>query len=121
MKLKIVFLVVFLGKLLAEESDGFSVRLKQASLMCALGYHEESLYVLSQLESNVRFSICNCDRFDSVYPEVHQLLARMSPSCQFTAEYLLRNFVVPCVVFLPGERICTPDALRYEMNRCKEM
>ena len=100
--------------LLAEESDGFSVRLKQASLMFALGYHEESLYVLSQLESSVRFSICSCDRFESVYPEVHHLLTRMSPSpsCQFTAEYLLRNFV-PCVVFLPGERICTPDALRY--------
>lgn len=38
-----------------------------------------------------------------------------------TSEFLLKRLIVPCVVFLPEEELITPEALRYEMQRSREM
>ena len=47
-------------------SDPFTSRLKQASLMTALGYHRHSLNVLSTIENKESINGCGCRKYKSV-------------------------------------------------------
>ena len=94
-------------------SDPFTSRLKQASLMSALGYHSTSLNILSTIENKESLNGCNCYLKSSIIQYSEQevrLLGRMS------ADEILHQFWTPCVLFLPTENEVVPSALCYEMS-----
>ena len=93
---------------LSLESDLFSSKLKQASLLYMLEYYEMSLEILDTLENQMRQSVTACHPFDR-----RQLLSL--PMSSF--EEILHRHMMPCVLFLPAERLLTPPVLCYEMNR----
>ena len=94
--------------------DSFSGRLKQASLLCMLGYWNISLDILVSLEDKLSRgvqSLCCCraaDTQDEVFSE---------PSFvqNDSFEELLHETIVPCVAFTPSERELTHSALCCEM------
>ena len=94
-------------------SDPFTSRLKQASLMSALGCHRHSLYVLSTIENKESLNGCNCFLKSSILQYSEQeirLLGRLS------ADEILHQFSTPCVLFLPTEKEVVPSALCFEMS-----
>ena len=102
-------------------SDSFSSRLKQASMLYMLGDYQTSLNVLSSLTGLVRYSDCKCYLDEDIYvsPDDATLLETTRGIPDVTAQYLLRNVIIPCVYFLPTERSVTPAALCYEMERMR--
>ena len=102
---------------LSLDSDLFSSKLKQASLLYMLEYYEMSLEVLNILKNHMRkcLSVCGCslERFPrGLHVESQLFLLTVS-----SYEEFLRRQVIPCVIFLPAERLLTPPGLCYEMNR----
>ena len=101
---------------ISHSSDIFTSRLKQASLMSALGYHSHSFNVLSTLENKESIRGCGCFRLwkpDKLpYSEREKrLLLRL-----LSADELLHQFWTPCALFLPTEKEVVPSALCYEMS-----
>ena len=98
---------------ISHSSDPFTSRLKQASLMSALGCHRHSFNVLSTIENKESLNGCCC-YFDSVnFPCSEQetrLLERKS------VDEILHQIWTPCVLFLPTEQVVVPSALCYEMS-----
>ena len=98
---------------ISHSSDPFTSRLKQASLMTALGYHRHSFNVLSTIENKESLNGCGCYFESGKIPYSEQeaiLLVRKS------ADELLHQFWTPCVLFLPTEQVVVPSALCYEMS-----
>ena len=92
-------------------SDPFTSRLKQASLMSALGYHRVSLYVLSTIENKESFTGCGC------YQTVKSLTLEESRRLEVaTVDEILHQIWTPCVLFLSTEKEVVPSALCYEMS-----
>ena len=99
------------------ESDQFSSKLKQASLLYMLGFPDVSLGVLLNLERRLRhqFSFCFCsgdrDSVPNIKPEDLMSIETVAP------KDLLYNYFIPCVIYLPAEKDLTPSAICYEMKR----
>ena len=93
-------------------SDPFTSRLKQASLMSALGYHRHSFNLLSTIENKESINGCGCcpdlESSKFQYSEREKRL--------LSADELLHQFWTPCVLFLPTEKDVVPSALCYEMS-----
>ena len=97
----------------SHSSDPFTSRLKQASLMSALGYHSHSFNLLSTIENKEGLDGCGCclKPVKFLYSEQEaSLLAGLS------TDELLHQFWTPCVLFLPTEKNVVPSALCYEMS-----
>ena len=96
---------------ISHSSDPFTSRLKQASLMSALGCHRLSFNVLSTIENKKSLNRCCCNlKPDQCSEQETRLFARLS------ADELLHRFLTPCVLFLPTENEVVPSALCYEMS-----
>ena len=98
---------------ISNSSDPFTSRLKQASLMNALGCHRHSFNVLSTIENKGSINGCCCclKPVNLLYSEQEaRLFARLS------TDELLHQFLTPCVLFLPTEKDVVPSALCYEMS-----
>ena len=98
---------------ISHSSDPFTSRLKQASLMSALGYHSHSFNLLSTIENKEGLDGCGCcfKPVKFLYSEQEaRLFARLS------TDELLHQFWKPCVLFLPTEKDVVPSALCYEMS-----
>ena len=94
-------------------SDPFTSRLKQASLMSALGYHLDSFNVLGTIENKEGLKGCFCHWKSVKFPPSEQearLLGRLS------VDEILHRFWRPCVLFLPTEQVVVPSAICYEMS-----
>ena len=99
------------------ESDLFSSKLKQASLLYMLGYCQFSLNILQSLEDHIGqqiLSLCNCT---TIYNPRH--LSEYWPVIEEcgTFEEFFHRHMIPCVVYLPAEKELTPPALCFEMVR----
>ena len=98
---------------ISHSSDPFTSRLKQASLMSALGCHRHSFNVLSTIENKESFNGCGCDwkSLNFAYLEQERRLVE-----RLSVDELLHLFWTPCVLFLPTEKDVVPSALCYEMS-----
>ena len=98
---------------ISHSSDPFTSRLKQASLMTALGWHRDSFNVLSTIENKERFDGCGCcvelDKLSNPEQETRMFL-------RLSADEILHQFWTPCVLFLPTEKEVVPSALCYEIS-----
>ena len=94
-------------------SDPFTSRLKQASLMSALGCHRHSLYVLSTIENKESLNGCNCFLKSSILQYSEQEIRLF---VTLSVDEILHRFWTPCVLFLPTEKEVVPSALCYEMS-----
>ena len=94
-------------------SDPFTSRLKQASLMSALGCHCHSFNVLSTIENKESLNRCGCNLKSLRFPcsEQEERLTR-----RLSTDELLHQLWTPCVLFLPTEKEVVPPALCYEMS-----
>ena len=99
---------------ISHSSDPFTSRLKQASLSSTLGYHSNSLNILSSIEN--KESILNgcCCYLESVKIQKWEQEARLIKG--LSVNELLHQFWTPCVLFLPTEKEVVPSALCYEMS-----
>ena len=98
---------------ISHSSDPFTSRLKQASLMSALGCHRHSFNLLSTIENMESLDGCGCcvKPFKFLLSEQEiRLLGRLS------ADEILHQIWTPCVLFLPTEKEVVPSALCYEMS-----
>ena len=102
---------------LSLESNLFSSKLKQASLLYMLDYYEMSLEILDTLENQMRQSVSACSRSDERLLDQEQLLRQVVPLPMSSFEEIWHRHMMPCVLFLPAERLLTPPVLCYEMNR----
>ena len=75
-------------------------------------YAEELLSVTSK-----KFPFCNCTRFPPGRPNARELAQATEHRPNITAFEILRDYLQPCIVFLPFEKAITPLAIRYEMIR----
>ena len=99
---------------ISHSSDPFTSRLKQASLMSALGCHRHSFNVLSTIENKERINGCSCYR---TYKSSECLtLEEMRILAVATVDEILHRIWIPCVLFLPTEKEVVPSALCYEMS-----
>ena len=106
--------------MISLESDKFSSKLKQASLMHMLGYYDLSLDILLGLQDKIQpelLSCCNCKRERSLKPTYVTVYPPLLPLAASNICKGLLQHVIPCVVYLPAERDLTPSALCYEMDR----
>ena len=98
---------------ISHSSDPFTSRLKQASLMTALGWHRDSFNVLSTIENKESFGACGCcvewDELPNSEQETRMFL-------RLSADEILHQFWTSCVLFLPTEKEVVPPALCYEMS-----
>ena len=97
----------------SHSSDPFTSRLKQASLMSALGCHRHSFNLLSTIENKESLDGCGCcvKPFKFLLSEQEiRLLGRLY------ADEILHKFWTPCVLFLPTEKDVVPPAICYEMS-----
>ena len=105
---------------ISHSSDPFTARLKQASLMSALGYHSHSFNVLSTLENKESIRGCGCfrrwkpDKLPYSESEKRLLLRLLS------VDEIPHQVFTPCVLFLPTEKVVVPSALCYEMSITEE-
>ena len=102
---------------LCAQSDSFSSKLKQASLMYSLGFYHSSLDILSTLAGLTRFTSCGCYHDRRVIPLNNGLLQSVPGHSCTSVEDLLKKYIIPCVYYLPLEKSVTPTALCYEMIR----
>ena len=94
---------------ISHSSDPFTSRLKQASLMTALGYHRHSFNVLSTIENKESINGCGCYR-------TYKSIERLTLEAVATVDEMLHRFWTPCVLFLPTEKEVVPSVLCYEMS-----
>ena len=94
-------------------SDPFTSRLKQASLMSALGYHLDSFNVLGTIENKKSINGCSCYFELSVLACLEQEIRLF---VGLSVDEILHRFWTPCVLFLPTEQVVVPSALCYEMS-----
>ena len=96
---------------ISHSSDPFTSRLKQASLMSALGCHRHSFNVLSTIENKESINGCGCCPHvkSAKYPYSELLVTK-------SADEILHQIWTPCVLFLPTEKVVVPSALCYEMS-----
>ena len=94
---------------LSLQSDMFSSKLKQASLLLATGFYDISLDILLDLEGKLRdqVSICGC------MPTKRGPLKIWKPGI-ITEKDFLHQRTIPCIFYLPAERDLTPPPLCYE-------
>ena len=102
---------------LCAQSDSFSSKLKQASLMYSLGFYHSSLDILSTLAGLTRFTLCRCYLDRPVNPLNNGLLQSVPGHSCTSVEDLKKKYIIPCVYYLPLEKSVTPTALCYEMIR----
>ena len=95
-----------------------SAKLKKASALSMLGYHQLSLDVLSSftITENICSCFCNCPKILYI-PAIRILVQATQDRHDITTIELLRDFVQPCVHFFPHEQQITPVAINYEMIR----
>ena len=98
---------------ISHSSDPFTSRLKQASLMTALGWHRHSLNVLSTIENKESLNGCGC-YFKAFKPLNSEEVTRWFVSLNEIP--VLHQFWTSCVLFLPTEQVVVPSALCYEMS-----
>ena len=95
-----------------------SAKLKQASALSILGYHQLSLDVLSSFTITEKLCLCLCYCPKMVYnPDIHSLVQETQDIQDITKIELLRDYIQPCVHFFPHEQQITPVAINYEMLR----
>ena len=99
---------------ISHSSDPFTSRLKQASLMSALGCHRDSLNVLSIIENKESLNGCVCYSINKSVKHLPLIETRRLAAA--TADEILHQFWTPCVLFLPTEKEVVPSALCYEMS-----
>ena len=97
---------------ISHSSDPFTSRLKQASLMSALGYHRHSYNLLSTIENKESLNGCSC--FKLVKLSNSEKETRLFVG--LSTDEILHQFWTPCVLFLPTEKDVVPSALCYEMS-----
>ena len=97
----------------SHSSDPFTSRLKQASLMSALGHHRASVNVLSTIENKESLKGCVCHRNSVEFPYLEQEIRLF---VRHSVDEILHQFWTPCVLFLPTEKEVVPSALCYEMS-----
>lgn len=97
-------------------SDSFSFKLKQASLLSVLGYYDVALDVLSQLTTLARFTACICNENMPIHPDIETVL-EVFPERIYDISSLLNTAIVPCIYYLPFEKSVTPTAIQYEMMK----
>ena len=102
---------------LCAQSDSFSSKLKQASLMYSLGFYHSSLDILLTLAGLTRFTFCVCNPDRVVDPLNNGLLQSVPGHSCTSVEDLKKKYIIPCVYYLPLEKNVTPTALCYEMIR----
>ena len=95
-------------------TDSFTSILKQASLLCALGYNKVALDVLSRIENHVSYAFCNC-RFEGMDAITQSIQQTDVLTC--SDKEILQKFLNPCVLFLPTEINIVPFPLRVELTR----
>ena len=97
---------------ISHSSDPFTSRLKQASIMSALGCHRRSFNVLSTIENKENLNGCSCSRLDKLrkWEKDIRLFVGLS------TDEILQKLWTPCVLFLPTEKVVVPSALCYEMS-----
>ena len=97
---------------ISHSSDPFTSRLKQASLMSALGCHRHSYNLLSTIENKESLNGCSCFKLIKLSNSEKEtrLFVRLS------TDEILHQFWTPCVLFLPTEKEVVPSALCYEMS-----
>ena len=95
-----------------------SAKLKKASALSMLGYHQLSLDVLSSFTITEKVCMCDCYCPKILYiPAIRILVQATQDRHDITTIELLRDFVQPCVHFFPHEQQITPVAINYEMIR----
>ena len=95
-----------------------SAKLKQASALSMLGYHQLSLDVLSSFTITEKLCLCHCYHPKILYrPDIDLLVQATQDRQDITAIELLRDYIQPCVHFCPHEQQITPVAINYEMIR----
>lgn len=98
-------------------SDGFSAKLKQATLLHAFEYYHESLEILYALEKKASLEttiLCACrDKVKMLSYKVVRLIQQNNLSI----EDLRHKIWAPCSVFLSTEAKFVPVPLQYEMTR----
>ena len=97
----------------------YSFKLKQASFFHMLGYNQESLQVLADLQTHancMQMSLCSCPENRKPIP-VDVTLDKASKCDLGYWEDFIKRFVVPCVVYLQCEKYLTSHALCFEMYR----
>ena len=99
---------------IADKSDIFSAKLKQASLMYKMGFHFQALDILSPLVGVRRTSICGCHRDRNLNQITESLIETTAAISEITTEKLLKTSVVPCVIYTVTEKEITPAAINYE-------
>ena len=102
---------------LSLESNLFSSKLKQASLLYMLEYYEMSLEILDTLENQMRQSVTACNCSEKLLLDKQQVGRQLLSLPMSPFEEILHRHMMPCVLFLPAERLLTPPVLCYEMNR----
>ena len=97
---------------ISHSSDPFTSRLKQASIMSALGCHRRSFNVLSTIENKENLNGCSCFRLDKLrkWEKDIRLFVGLS------TDEILQKLWTPCVLFLPTEKDVVPPAICYEMS-----
>ena len=98
---------------ISHSSDPFTSRLKQASLMTALGYHRHSFNVLSSIENKESLNGCGCYFESGKIPYSKQEAILLESK---SVDEILHQICTPCVLFLPTEKEVVPSALCYEMS-----
>ena len=92
-----------------------SAKLKQASALSMLGYHQLSLDVLSSFTITEKLCLCHCYHPKIVYfPDTHLLVQATQDRQDITTIELLRDYIQPCVHFFLHEQQITPVAINYE-------
>ena len=97
---------------ISHSSDPFTSRLKQASLMSALGYHRHSYNLLSTIENKESLNGCSCFKLVKLSNSEKETRLFVGQS----TDEILHQFWTPCVLFLPTEKDVVPSALCYEMS-----
>ena len=93
-----------------------SAKLKQASALSMLGYHQLSLDVLSSFTITEKLCLCHCYHPKIEYCPYIDLLVQATQDRQdITTFELLRDYIQPCVHLFPYEQQITPVAINYEM------
>ena len=105
---------------IADKSDIFSAKLKQASLMYKTGFYIQALDILSPLVAVQRTSICGCHKETNLYQILESLAEASTAISEITTEKLLKMSIVPCVIYTEIEKEVTPAAINYEFLRSSD-
>ena len=117
---------------IAKGSDVLSSKVKQATHLYSLGYHQASLDILKQVDvtavleetttsyiSHVT-STCHCRDLPTWRSEESKTDSGHI-SCDIEIKDYYQAKFAPCIAFLPFEKDIVPDVLRYELLRSTGM